>query len=119
MSAIDREHISEKPDTSSSSGPQNSVLHNGTEEKAQAEAKLRPERTATFKDYTVHLLYPSAFSWYADKWSAEGFHLCHKMGLPRVRRWNNCFHRCRCRMSPFSLKQVGRESLTPFRPCLC
>ncbi|KAM6526717.1 hypothetical protein FSOLCH5_002806 [Fusarium solani] len=61
MSAMGREHINEKPDTSSSSGPQNSVLQNGTEEKAQTEAKLRPERTATFKDYT------RVFT-YATKW---------------------------------------------------
>ncbi|KAL2694081.1 hypothetical protein Neosp_000651 [[Neocosmospora] mangrovei] len=61
MSAMDREHISEKPATSSSSGPQNSVLQNATEEKAQSEAKLRPERTATFKDYT------RVFT-YATKW---------------------------------------------------
>ncbi|RSL52863.1 hypothetical protein CEP53_007954 [Fusarium sp. AF-6] len=61
MSAMDREHISEKPATSSSSGPQNSVLQNSTEEKAQTEAKLRPERTATFKDYT------RVFT-YATKW---------------------------------------------------
>ncbi|RMJ07614.1 hypothetical protein CDV36_012786 [Fusarium kuroshium] len=61
MSAMDREHISEKPATSSSSGPQNSVLHNSTEEKTQTEAKLRPERTATFKDYT------RVFT-YATKW---------------------------------------------------
>ncbi|KAJ4326777.1 hypothetical protein N0V84_002796 [Fusarium piperis] len=61
MSAMDREHISEKPDTSSSSGPQNSVLQNATEEKAQTEAKPRPERTATFKDYM------RVFN-YATKW---------------------------------------------------
>ncbi|KAM0434503.1 hypothetical protein ACHAPT_003599 [Fusarium lateritium] len=61
MSTMDREPINEKPDTSSSSGPQQSVLQNSAEEKAQAEAKLRPERTATFKDYT------RVFT-YATKW---------------------------------------------------
>ncbi|KAM5363134.1 hypothetical protein ACJZ2D_012184 [Fusarium nematophilum] len=58
---MDSGTISEKPETSSSSDPQKPTHHDATEEKAQAEAKIRPERTATFKDYM------RVFS-YATKW---------------------------------------------------
>ncbi|KAF5008271.1 hypothetical protein FDECE_5435 [Fusarium decemcellulare] len=66
MTAMDREPVNEKLDTPSSSTPQNSVLHDANEEKAQAEAKLRPERTATFKDYM------RVFS-YATKWDVASY----------------------------------------------
>jgi hypothetical protein len=50
--ATDHEPIAEKP-TSSSSGPQDQSAQHAKENELQATAKIRPERTANFKDYLV------------------------------------------------------------------
>ncbi|KAF4977252.1 hypothetical protein FZEAL_6192 [Fusarium zealandicum] len=66
MSAIDREPMVEKPGNPSPLDPHIPAREDAPEEGAPAEAKLRPERTATFNDYM------RVFT-YATKWDLVAY----------------------------------------------
>jgi hypothetical protein len=50
--ATDHEPMTEKP-SASSSNPHNQSTQKTKEDKLETKAKIRPERTANFKDYLV------------------------------------------------------------------
>ncbi|KAF9769669.1 hypothetical protein IL306_012900 [Fusarium sp. DS 682] len=62
---IDHDGIIEKPSSSPSSTPQDSSTRDKKENELQAKAKVRPERTANFKDYMRIFSYATTWDFFA------------------------------------------------------